>query len=65
LKLMNTAIETYQRIFWNLNEKLADLIKKKQLISFLQRWNTTIKQIVKIHKKLDDVKTFVDNLHIE
>jgi hypothetical protein len=65
LKLMNTAIETYQRIFWNLNEELADLIKTKQLISFLKRWNTTVKQVVKIHKKLDDVKTFVENSQIE
>jgi hypothetical protein len=65
LKLTSTTIETYQRIFWNLNEELADLIKTKQLISFLKKWNTTVKQVVKIHKKFDDVKTFVENLQIE
>jgi hypothetical protein len=65
LKLMSTAIEIYQRVFWNLNEELADLIKTKQLISFLKRWNTTVKQVVKIHKELDDVKTFVENSQIE
>jgi hypothetical protein len=30
LKLMSTAIKTYQRVFWDLNEELADLIKTKQ-----------------------------------
>jgi ribosomal protein L4 len=64
LKLMSTAIETYQRVFWDLNEELVDLIKTKQLISFLKKWNTTVKQVVKIHKKLDDVKTFVENSQI-
>jgi cell fate (sporulation/competence/biofilm development) regulator YmcA (YheA/YmcA/DUF963 family) len=62
---MSTAIETYQRVFWDLDEELADLIREKQRISFLQRWNTAVEQIVKIHKKLDDVKTFVDNSQIE
>jgi ribosomal protein L4 len=62
---MSTTIETYQRIFWNLNEELADLIKTKQLISFLKKWNTTVKQVVKIHEKLDDVKIFIENSQIE
>jgi hypothetical protein len=65
LELMGTAIETYQRVFWDLDEGLADLIKTKQLIPFLERWNTAVKQVVKIHKELDDAKASAENPQTE
>jgi hypothetical protein len=37
LKLPTTVLETYQKVFWNLDDDVAKLINERQLKSFLQK----------------------------
>jgi hypothetical protein len=65
MKFLITTLEIYQKVFWDLDDEIAKLINERQLKSFFQKWNKVVKQITKIHQKLDDAKRLTRNISIE